>query len=119
MPDQPPDRGVFQAEPPPEAVDDTAQKEAIAIAESRLAKYQRDESMRVQFHRAGLVLFWGAFVTFLLLSAVWLWHIIAPASWRFLTPTEVVNLQSILVTALGSTVIAQVGKRWIKNLDEL
>jgi len=96
-------------EPPPQP-DSAAQAESLAIASGRL---RRDESKQNHFHIGGLVLFWFAIFAFICTTAVLLFQYLTPEKWHFLDDAQRAQLQTLLVTALGSSVATNYGKRLI------
>jgi hypothetical protein len=96
-------------DPPPQP-DSTAQEESLAIASGRL---RRDESKQNHFHIGGLVLFWFAIFAFICTTVVLLFQYLTPEKWHFLDDAQRAQLQTLLVTALGSSVATNYGKRLI------
>lgn len=91
-----------------------AQKEAIDISAGRL---QRDESVRTHLHYAGLIALWVFFAVGLGILLVWTYHLVTPESKHFLSLSQRYELQTLLLSALGSSVVTAVGRKWLKAMD--
>jgi hypothetical protein len=101
-------------EPPPQP-DSAAQAESLAIASGRL---KRDESRQAHLHVGGLVLFWFVVICFLATAAVLIFHLLAPAKWHFLDDAQLGHVQTLVVTALGSSFATNYGKKLLdKSAD--
>jgi hypothetical protein len=102
---------VLHPEAEPDATD-RAQKEAARISEQNL---RRDERIRNHIHLAGLIVFWVfVFVVVLIcLSLILAWHIGAPESWRFLNVEQRDDLKMVLLSAVGSSFVTVLSKRWL------
>jgi hypothetical protein len=96
----------------PPQPDSTAQAESLAIASGQL---RRDESKQNHFHIGGLVLFWFAIILFLCTTVALVWQYITPDRMHFLTDAERNQLQTLLVTALGSSVVTNYGKNLVNK----
>ena len=96
------------AEPPPAVIDDTAEKEAAAIAQQKL---KRDNRMQGHIHNATVCLMWAFVFGLLLMGAVWLWHLLAPAKWAFLSDAQQHTLGTSLMAAIGSSFVTERAKK--------
>lgn len=110
-----PTADVVAEEPLPEG-SDLANREAKAIANLTLEREaRRHEARQTHLHFGAIILFWAALATILGMGFVWIFHLIAPATWCWLPVEQQNRLQSILISALGSSVVTHVSRRWIAN----
>jgi len=87
-----------------------AQKEAVGIADGTLI---RDESVKNHIHLAGLVILWCVTAAGLILAFIWVWHLATPDKWHFLSVEQLKDIQTVLLSAVGSSFATQAGKRWL------
>jgi hypothetical protein len=87
-----------------------AQREAVLIADRTLV---RDESVKTHIHIAGLVVLWSVTMGCLSLAAIWVWHLASPDKWHFLSVEQLKDVQTVLLSAVGSSFATQAGKRWM------
>lgn len=104
---------IVPGEPaPPSEGDERAEKEAVAISAGKL---RRSEAKRRHIHIAALILFWFAVGAFLVSALVWLFQELTPESWHFLSDAQKSQLQTLLISSIGSSVAAEYGRRWFKD----
>ena len=107
-----PSRVVDDAPPP---TDENARAEA---AELSTGKLKRDETWRRHLHVGGLLFFWFAMSAIFTALLVWLFNLLTPDKWHFLSDPEKFQLQNLLITALGSSLLTDYGKRVIGRLEK-
>jgi hypothetical protein len=103
------DVGIVKPEADP-APSSLAATEAVRIEDGTL---QRDESVKTHIHRAGLLILWSVTIGGLILAAIWVWHLATPDRLHFLTVSQPTNIQTVLLSAVGSSFATQAGKRWL------
>ena len=114
---QPPEQRQILEVAPPDG-DEDALVESQLIAQGRLSKHHRKETVRRQIHLATLLVFWVFVGVMLLLGAVWLYHLITPLARHFLSEEQLGTLQAVLLTAIGSSSITSHSKRWLQAYDD-
>lgn len=92
--------------------DNKANLEAAAFAAGKL---KRSDTRDKHLHYCALVFLWCALLGFLAASGVWLFHLITPISWHFLSDPQRENLQNVLFTAVGSATAGNFGKKYLKG----
>lgn len=96
-------------EPPPDASSDVAaQNEASAFASGDLRRYDR---MQDHIHIASVWALYGVAVAVMLMALVWLYHLLVPVAWQFLTDAQQNKLDNALVTILGSSFVVDRARR--------
>ena len=100
-------RVIPEHEPEPS---EKAEKEAARFASRNL---QRDDTVRTHIHRGGLVVLWIIVSVGIGLFLVWAWHLGAPEKLRFLTVEQRDDLQMVLFSAVGSSFVTNVSRRWL------
>jgi hypothetical protein len=96
-------------EPPPDAGSDlAAQKEASGFASRDLRRYDR---MQDHIHIAMVWALYAVAAAVFLMSLVWLYHLLVPLSWQFLTDAQQNKLDNALVTILGSSFVVDRARR--------
>ena len=104
------------AEQPPEGAgsDEVARLEAAAIAQAKLNEHTRDDRMHGHLHNATVCVVWAFVIAFSIMGAVWLWHMVAPEKWAFLTATQFDKLNTSLLAALGSSVVTERARKLLR-----
>lgn len=105
---------VVRAEPPPEP-DAKAFKEAAAIASQKL-QARLDDTLRRHVHCASLIAFWFGFGVSMIGVGVWIFHLLTPLAWHFLAETQQRELQTLVITAIGSSLITDYGRRLLNKI---
>lgn len=95
-------------EPDPKQASPEARSEAAGFAHGRA------ESRQKHLHRAAIGVFWIFVGSFTLLFLIWVFHLAAPTSWRFLTDAQLNDLQTVLLSAVGSSFVTAAAKPWLK-----
>jgi len=88
----------------------SAATEAVRIADGTL---RRVESVKAHIHWAGVTILWSVIIGVLLLAAIWLYHLATPDKIHFLTTAQVGNIQTILLSVVGSSFATQAGRSWL------
>jgi len=76
-------------------------------------------SVEMHFHIGGLVLFWFAMSAVIAISGTWLFNLLTPDKYHFLSDPEKLQLQNLLITALGSSLLADYGKAYRKSVGQI
>lgn len=105
-----------KGEPIPEP-DASSHEEAAAIASQRLTAHRRDERLRTHIHCAGLIAFWFGFVASVVGVSIWVFHLLTPVTWHFLDDRQQRELQTLVITAIGSSLITDYGRRLLNKID--
>ena len=105
----PPPTPQFNPQPEP-PTSEKAKSEAAALAEGNLRRYN---SLRTHLHMGGLVVFWFAIVVACVLFLILAWHLGAPSGWRFLSHDEENRLQTVLFSAMGSSLVTGIARKWL------
>lgn len=85
--------------------DNNASKEAESFENANLEEvarrnaHQRKEHFKAHFAKAALIVFWIIVVSFLTIALIWVYHLITPEEWHFLTTLQIDKLQTILMSA--------------------
>jgi hypothetical protein len=87
-----------------------ANKEATAIASGNL---KRGEAVKTHIHWAGLTILWSAVTMGLILAVAWVFHLVTPDKWHFLSIEQRTDIQTVLLSALGSSFATTMAKKWI------
>jgi hypothetical protein len=74
--------------------------------------------LRTHFHVGGLVCFWFAVLAVIAITGTWLFNLLTPDKYHFLSDPEKLQLQNLLITALGSSLLTDYGKRIVNRLDK-
>lgn len=101
-----------RVEPPEPGGDPKAEYEAIAIARGEL---RRDEALRSHLHHCSVILLYFGVIVLLVCAGVWLYHLLTPIPWHFLTTDQRSQLQNLLISALGSSVVTDYGRRMLEK----
>jgi hypothetical protein len=100
--------GIVKPEGEPEPTR-RAETEAVQIADGTL---KRDESVKTHIHLAGLLILWCVTIGGLILAFIWVWHLATPDKFHFLNVEQLKDIQTVLLSAIGSSFATQAGKRW-------
>ena len=95
-------------------VEDTPQDDDLALSEAASigrGDYRRDEQLRDHLHYGALVLLWFSIAVFVISSGIWMFHMLAPEAWHFLTSDQRHDLQGLLLAAVGSSLVTDYGRR--------
>ena len=82
------------------------------IAAGNLRRYER---MQNHLYSGGVFCFWVLLLGGVSLALVWMWHLGAPGSLRFLTPEQESDLQKALIAALGSSALTSYAKKLTRS----
>lgn len=96
------------AEDKPE-VGDAAWREAAAIAGK---DYARDEAKKEHLHRVTLIALWVIFIGGGAIAVTWLFHMITPDSWHYLSPERQEILGKMLFSGITSIFGANALRKW-------
>lgn len=99
----------------PEGSDSNAVLEATKVG---TGTYKRAEAVKSHVHRAVLVIFWVLVASFLAMFLVWIFHLITPTRCHFLTDEQMNHLQSLLLSAMGSSVITSRARNFLDGPKE-
>lgn len=97
--------------------DSKATAEANAIASGSLDEeaqenaHGRRENFRDHFHKAEVVLFWGATTSIFLLAATWVWHLLGPPACHWLEQPKVDIIQTFLISSLATVFASNYAKK--------
>lgn len=92
-------------ENPPDYGDNRASKEAESFANEDLEKeanynaHQRKEKFKTHLSTAALIIFWIIVTSFSMMAAIWVFNLVTPESWHFLTSWQMDKLQTVLFSA--------------------
>jgi len=96
-----------------EGPDDQSAKEAKLLASdldqeeiANLAaanEHKRNEKFRDHFECIAVSALWVAAATILIVAAVWLWHMLMPSSWHWLSKDEIHTLQNLVTGGMIAT----------------
>ena len=94
------------------ASDDKSLREADAFANDRdlelvgrIREHGRHQTFRDHANTAILIILWVICCLICLGLLVFAWHVLTPASWRFLMPEQFDLLQTLLTSAILSSVL--------------
>jgi hypothetical protein len=71
--------------------------------------FDKNENKVFHWVKIVLILIFGLFVV--ILSAVVLFHLLAPCNWRWLSETEVASLEKMFVTGIGAALLGKFGNK--------
>lgn len=98
--------------------DAIANKEAVLIADGfdiekdgKKQEHNRHQSFRNHVNKATIALFWIIAGSLLLGIAAYVWHMVTPPSWHYLSAAQLGELKTVLVTAITSSVLTQYVKK--------
>jgi hypothetical protein len=74
-------------------------------------KIRRDEFLRHCFFYGVSVLIVLAVILFAATLCIWVWHLIGPHDYRWLTPTELEKVQVLVFSGAASSLATVLGKR--------
>jgi len=102
--------------PPPEGTSESlAEEESQAFAqgdyldrERKRREHNRRESLRDHLAKGFVYLVWLAVGLVAVGSAIWLYHVVMPPGWCWLTETQYAKLESILQTVMFGALIGAV-----------
>lgn len=107
------DQLVFAEEIP--STTELARKEAVGIASGKL---ERDEAIRWHLHYGGVVVYWAFILAGVALLAAWVYHLVAPTKYHLLDMQQRFELQTIILSAIGSSFVTAVARKWVKTMDD-
>lgn len=90
-------------------VGDDARREAAAIAGK---DYDRDESKKEHLHRVTLIALWTVVLGGLAIASTWLFHMITPDSWHYLSPERQDMLGKMFFSGITSIFGADFVRKW-------
>lgn len=96
---------------PLQDTDKKAEKEAEAIQsgdyEAAAKKSAHDRNERLKWHMgiAAIFIFWFVITFIAIMSFSWLWSILAPERWQYLSETQLKQMQTVLTSALVIEVV--------------
>lgn len=109
------DRKIVAETPPePSGADDTANLEAAAIAQKRLNDTRREDRMQSHLHNVSACIVWGFGSAVLIMGAAWLYHLIMPETWYFLSQEQRKDLSTSLVSAVSSSIVTDRARKILK-----
>jgi hypothetical protein len=76
-------------------------------------EHHRNQRFRHHFELIAIVALWIAAAAITLIGGIWLWHMGAPARWRWLTGEDVSHLQSIMTAGL---LVGVIGNHFKKRI---
>jgi uncharacterized membrane protein YcjF (UPF0283 family) len=103
---------------PSKEIDLLAEREASAIEtgnyeqEARKNEHYRRERFQNHLGYAAIILFWLAVFALILMATCWIWHIVAPEQWHFLTAQQISSIQNMLFSATIAKFIPQIAKKY-------
>jgi hypothetical protein len=74
-------------------------------------KHRRDERVKWHMGLVAILLFWLVVIAIIFIGFSWLWSILAPASWQYLSDVQLSEARTILTSALLVKVISEFTKR--------
>jgi hypothetical protein len=101
-------------------VEQTPQDDELALEEAATIErgdYKRDEQLRDHLHYCALALLWFGVIIFIVATSIWMWHMLTPESYHFLTKDQRSDLQSLLFAAVGSSLVTDYGRRILDRAD--
>ena len=107
----------IRPETPPATLDPNAIAESHLMAQGRLSKHKREETVRTHIHWATLLVFWTFVMALFTISGVWLYHLVTPTRAHFLDADQLGTLETVLLTAVGSSFITNHSRRWLSTYD--
>lgn len=102
---------------PPTIKDKAAEDEAGRFGRgnyedaAKHSEHQRSENIKRHMGRAAIFLFWLAVVALVFLVFSWLWSILAPASWQYLSNTQLSEVHTFLTSTLLVKAVSEFTKR--------
>jgi hypothetical protein len=93
-----------------------AQSEAVAFSTGQQQK--RAEKIRWHTHYATVLVFWFGVAAALVLFVTWIYHLVTPGRFHYLSTDERFELQTIVLSVVGSSFVTAMAKRWTKTLDD-
>lgn len=97
--------------------DEWARREVAAAAEGKLNRTRRDDQLHGHLHRASVCFVWLYFIAMGIMGAVWLWHLVTPERWAFLTDPQRDKLETAFFAAVGSSALTDRARRIGKSDD--
>jgi hypothetical protein len=91
--------------------DSWASREVAALAEGKLNRFKRDDRLHAHMHNASICFVWLYFIAMGVMGAVWLWHLVMPERWDFLTDPQRDKLETAFFAAVGSSALTDRAKR--------
>lgn len=108
-----------QSEPDVLTIDGQSSKEAKSFANENLEKeakiraHYRKEQFRNNTSIAALIVFWLVVSSFVGMALIWVYHLVTPENWHFLSTLQNEKLQTILFSAI----IIKIGQGYLdRNL---
>lgn len=86
----------------------------LQISDTDLERQHRRDD-KVTLHRIKKSCFYGFGVLCTVFVIVWLWHVVMPASWRWLVAEEITNIQSIAISILTGAIASLVISYFLKK----
>lgn len=80
-----------------------AKAEARAFKNDSFNTFRRDKAL----YSVSIVVIWSIFLVTALLLLVWLWHLLAPATWQWLTEEQSKDLSGLITTGILGGVIGK------------
>jgi hypothetical protein len=106
--------------PPPDGTEDSRrraseEKEAFdeqrLILEAKQGDHFRRERLRNHFSHAAVLCIWCVASAMMMGFFIWVFHLVAPEAWQFLSAERISKLESIVTTGSVATLIAQYIKK--------
>lgn len=74
--------------------------------EARTSEHQRSERWKEHFATAFIIAFWIFWIFFIIMSAVLIWHWLAPVQCQWLDDKQLDHLKTIIIAIFASNAIA-------------
>ena len=98
--------------------DSIAQREAVLIADgvdlekySKEQEHNRHKSFRKHLNKATIAILWLIVASLVVGISTYVWHMVTPPSWHYLTDSQLGELKTVLVTAVSSSALTQYVKK--------
>ena len=110
-------QSVFAPEAGPQT-DSIAQREAVLIADGvdlekdgKEQEHNRHQLFRNHVNKATIAIFWLIVASLVVGISTYVWHMVTPPSWHYLTDPQLGELKTVLVTAVSSSALTQYVKK--------
>jgi hypothetical protein len=103
----------------PDKADERANKEALAFqsgenleSEAKANQHERSERLKNNISQALIVLFWLAILAFLAITVSWLYHLLIPPSYHYLSEAQLDKIQTVITAIVFSSAVRAIGREY-------
>lgn len=95
-------------------ISDNFKTSEIQISDADLERQHRRDD-KVTLHRIKKICYYGFGAICTVFVIVWLWHVLMPERWRWLTENEITNIQSIALSIMTGAMASLVSSYFLKK----